>query len=131
MANDVMVMSMRPDGMKKLKAIRPLWKCGLILSVSVGDIQRIEADFLAVNAMFATRSLINRSHTAGKQVFVWTIDDAATMSRLMNRGIDGILTNSPKVAREVLKQRSKMSSSERLLTELAALLGMEHLQVQP
>jgi glycerophosphoryl diester phosphodiesterase len=47
------------------------------------------------------------------------------MSALMNRGVDGIITNRPEVARRVLSQRSTMSHSERLLTEIAALLGNE------
>jgi len=41
----------------------------------------------------------------------------------MNRGVDGVITNLPEVARNVLTQRASMSSTDRLLTEIAALLG--------
>ncbi len=123
MAKNVMVMSLKPEGIKKMKAIRPQWKCGVLMSVSLGNIQKFEADFLAVNAKFASRSMINRAHRAGKQVFVWTVDDAASMSMLMNRGVDGILTNRPEIAKEILMHRFELSGTERLLIEIATLLG--------
>jgi len=123
MSNEIMVMSLKPEGVRKMKRLRPNWKCGVLLSVSVGNIQKIEADFLAVNARFATRSLINKLHYAGKEIYVWTVDDPVSMSLLMNRGVDGVITNRPEVAKDVLKQRSDMSSTDRLLTEIVALLG--------
>jgi glycerophosphoryl diester phosphodiesterase len=123
MSKEIMVMSLKPDGVRKMKRLRPTWKCGVLLSVSVGNIQKIEADFLAVNARFATRSLINKLHQAGKEIYVWTVDDPVSMSLLMNRGVDGVITNRPEVAKDVLKQRSNMSSTDRLLTEIAGLLG--------
>lgn len=123
MSNEVMVMSLKPEGVSKIKRLRPNWKCGLLLSISVGNIQKIEADFLAVNARFATRSLINKLHHANKEIYVWTVDDPVGMSALMNRGVDGVITNLPEVGRNVLTQRANMSSADRLLTEIAALLG--------
>lgn len=124
MAKQVMVMSLKPEGVRKLKAIRPSWKCGVLMSVSIGNIQKFEADFLAVNAKFASRSFMKRAHKAGKQVFVWTVDDTASMSMLMNRGVDGILTNRPELARDILMQRSELSGTDRLLLEVAALLDV-------
>jgi glycerophosphoryl diester phosphodiesterase len=123
MSNEVMVMSLKPEGVRKIKRLRPNWKCGLLLSVSVGNIRKVEADFLAVNARFATRSLINKLHHADKEIYVWTVDDPVSMSSLMNRGVDGVITNLPEVAKNVLTQRASMSNTDRLLTEIAALLG--------
>jgi glycerophosphoryl diester phosphodiesterase len=73
--------------------------------------------------------LVRRIHSAGKQVFVWTVDEPATMSSLMNRGVDGILTNRPEVARGVIESRAQMSLTERLLTELAAMLRADKKQI--
>jgi glycerophosphoryl diester phosphodiesterase len=123
MASQVMIMSLRPEGVRKMKGLRPTWPCGLLMSVSIGDIRRVDADFLAVNSRAATRSFVDRVHRTGKKVFVWTVNDAALMCTLMNRGIDGLLTDRPELARQVLAQREEMSSSERLLAEIAILLG--------
>jgi glycerophosphoryl diester phosphodiesterase len=123
MASDVVVMSLKMDGVRKMKSIRPDWKVGLLMSASVGDLKKVEADFLAVNAAFADRKLIRSAHDTGKEVYVWTVNDAPTMSAMMSRGVDGLLTDNPAVARSVLEQRAQMSAPERLLLELAGMLG--------
>jgi glycerophosphoryl diester phosphodiesterase len=119
-----MAMSLKMDGVRKMKSIRPTWKVGRLMSVSAGNLKKIDADFLAVNAGFATRRLIRTAHRVGKEVYVWTVNDAATMSAMMGRGVDGLLTDRPALARSVLAQRAQMSTPERLLLELAGLLGM-------
>lgn len=123
MAKQVMVMSLKPNRVAKFKTLEPDWPCGVLMSVSVGDIQKFDVEFLAVNASFASRHFVNRVHKAGKKIFVWTVNDPATMSTMMNRGVDGILTDRPELAKQVLATRQNMSSSERLLTEIAALFG--------
>ncbi|OYP36526.1 glycerophosphodiester phosphodiesterase family protein [Rhodopirellula sp. MGV] len=124
MADQVMVMSLDPRGVAKTKTLRPDWKYGRLMSVYVGNLRNIDADFLAVNADFANRDFIRRAHQAGKEVFVWTVDDPAKMSMLMNRKVDGILTNRPDIARDVIRQRAALGSSERLLAEISVWLGI-------
>ena len=48
---------------------------------------------------------IDRAHHAGLHVHVWTIDDAAEMGRLLDLGVDGIMTDRPVVLRQVLESR--------------------------
>ena len=45
------------------------------------------------------------------------------MSAMMSRGVDGLLTDKPALARSVLEQRAQMSAPERLVLELARMLG--------
>jgi glycerophosphoryl diester phosphodiesterase len=123
MASQVMAMSLKRDGVKKMKSIEPDWKVGLLMSVSAGDLNKIEADFLAVNVGFTSRRLVRRAHEQGREVFVWTVNDAPTMSTMIGRGVDGLLTDKPALARTVLEQRAQMSAPERLLLQLAGILG--------
>lgn len=124
MAREVMVMSLQIEGVRKMKALRPDWRVGLLMSVAAGKVSEIDADFLAVNARFVTRGLVQKAHAARKQVFVWTVNDAATMSTMIGRGVDGLLTDRPALARRVLKQRAEMSVPERLLVELSGIFGV-------
>jgi glycerophosphoryl diester phosphodiesterase len=126
MASDVVIMSLKVDAVEKMKETRPDWKVGLLMSVSAGDLENVNADFLAVNASFADREFIRSAHNAEKRkdVYVWTVNDAATMSIMISRGVDSLITDKPALAREVLEQRAKLSPPERLLLELAGALGV-------
>ena len=130
MTSDVAVMSLKKDAVRTMRTLRPDWKIGLLMSVSAGNLKKIEADFLAVNGSYIHRNLIRSAHRSGKEVYVWTVNDAPTMSNLIGHGIDGLITDRPLLARLVLEQRAEMSVPERLLLELAALLGV-HSNVNP
>ena len=124
MEPNVVLMSLKLNAVKKMKSLRPTWKVGLLMSVSAGDLRSIDADFLAVNARFATHSLIQTAHASGKEVHVWTVNDAPTMSTMVGRGVDNLITDKPALAKSVLEQRAQMSAPERLLLEVAGMLGV-------
>lgn len=54
-----------------------------------------------------TPGLLRRAHQAGKQVHVWTIDDADEMRRLLDLGVDGIVTDRPDILKDVLVSRNQ------------------------
>ncbi|MCY4195038.1 MAG: glycerophosphodiester phosphodiesterase [bacterium] len=51
------------------------------------------------------RRFIDAAHARGLAVHVWTIDEAEEMHRLLDAGVDGIMTDRPTVLREVLAAR--------------------------
>jgi glycerophosphoryl diester phosphodiesterase len=125
MASQVAIMSLELDAVRKMKRLRPEWKVGLLMSVSAGNLQASGADFLAVNAAFASRRFVTSAHRRGMRVYVWTVDDLSTMSAMLGRGVDGLITNRPAVAKAVLTQRAGMSPALRLMLELADVLGVK------
>jgi glycerophosphoryl diester phosphodiesterase len=51
------------------------------------------------------RRYVEFAHRSGLAVHAWTIDDEATMIRLLDAGVDGIMTDRPTVLRDLLRQR--------------------------
>ncbi len=56
--------------------------------------------FTVVNERF-----VRNAHRWGIPVHVWTIDDPAEMHRLLDLGVDGIMTDRPEILRDVLVER--------------------------
>jgi glycerophosphoryl diester phosphodiesterase len=125
MERDVVLMSLSYPGILRMQALRPDWTTGLLASVSVGDLTRLEADFFAINANFANRPFVRAAHRRGRQVLVWTVNDPVLMASVTGRGVDGIITDRPGLAREVLAQYAKLDDHERVLVQIAGLLGRE------
>ena len=79
----------------------------------------------------ATRRFLRAAHRAGKPVYVWTVDDPARMIRMIGLGVDGVITNRPDVAREVLDRYGRMTQAERLFLFVMTTLGAETDVVPP
>lgn len=55
----------------------------------------------------ASRPFVRRAHALGLDVHVWTINDRAGMTRFLDLGADGIMTDDIETLREVLIERGQ------------------------
>jgi glycerophosphoryl diester phosphodiesterase len=125
MTGSIAVMSLKYPAVQKMKALRPHWRVGLLAATAIGDLTQLEADFLAVNTGIATSDLIRRARKAGRDVYVWTVNDPISMWRMISRGAVGLITDEPALARDVLSERAKLSTPERLLLLAADLFDLQ------
>ena len=123
MVNEVAIMSLKYEGIQKVRALRPDWTIGLLSATAIGNLAKLDVDFLAVATGLATPGFVRRSQEQGKQVFVWTVNDSVSMSRMMSLGVDGIITDEPALAREVILERADLNPAERLIMHTAVLFG--------
>ena len=71
----------------------------------------IAADCVQIPTRYGRVPLVDRvllfaAHTQGLPVHVWTINDEAEMRRLLDLGVDGIITDATRTLREVLLERN-------------------------
>jgi glycerophosphoryl diester phosphodiesterase len=122
MANDCIYMSLDHTMIERMKRLRPSWRCGVLAAKARGDLTSLHADFLAVEMRMATGRFVRRTHRAGQDVYVWTANDPAWMLAALSRGADGLITDKPDLAREVVARRAKLSDAQRF--GLAALVRL-------
>ncbi|MQY08450.1 glycerophosphodiester phosphodiesterase [Actinomadura macrotermitis] len=54
---------------------------------------------------YVTAAMVAEAHRLGLKVVPWTIDDPATMNKLIDDGVDGIITDYPDRLRAVMAER--------------------------
>jgi glycerophosphoryl diester phosphodiesterase len=52
-----------------------------------------------------TERFVQRAHALGKVVHVWVVDDAVETERLLDLGVDGVMTDRPGMLRDVMVAR--------------------------
>ncbi|KUJ78265.1 glycerophosphodiester phosphodiesterase [Ruegeria profundi] len=124
MQDDIATMSLKYPAVQKMKSIRPDWRAGVLAATAIGDLTGLEGEFVAVNAAMATPRLVRSVQEAGKDIYVWTVNDPLQMSAMASMGVDGLITDRPAMANEVLRVRAEMGPAERLLLWLATTFGM-------
>ncbi len=54
---------------------------------------------------YLTSALLAEAHQLGLEVYVWTVDSRSEMVRLIEMGVDGIITNRPDILKSVVGSR--------------------------
>ncbi len=74
-----------------------------------GIMPRFHADCLQVPQRWGKlridRRFVKAAHRAGLPVHVWTVDDETQMERLLDLGVDGIMTDRPRTLKRVFEAR--------------------------
>jgi glycerophosphoryl diester phosphodiesterase len=84
---------------------RLAYQAALRGSPIVGDADAFQVPERHRLVRVVTRRFVAAAHEAGKQVHVWTVNAASRMARLLDRGVDGIVTDRPDVLDAVIAGR--------------------------
>lgn len=121
--DQVVITSLSAAALRQIKQIEPRLTTGMIVAAAVGDVARADADFLSLNSARATPAVIRRAHAAGKQVHVWTVNRAEVMLRMIERGVDNIITDDPALALRVVEERRALGPTQLLALHLRVLFS--------
>lgn len=106
-------------GVSEVAGRRARWRCAseeqlrpyvLLGKIGLGGPFAPEVDALMVPerhrlVRVVTRRLVRRAHRDGLGVHVWTVNRADRMRRLLDLGVDGLLSDFPARARRVVEER--------------------------
>lgn len=62
-----------------------------------GMLRRADANAAMIHHLAVSQALVERCHALGAAVFAWTVDDAVHLERVLAVGVDGVITNEPRI----------------------------------
>ncbi|NLO07025.1 MAG: hypothetical protein GX131_14455 [candidate division WS1 bacterium] len=114
---DVTIVSFATEDLAAAKAEEPTIACGLITSgpadASLGAARDLISSALSCGANFischhgnVTETLVRECHLMGLSLMAWTMDQPDDISRMLEMRVDGLVTNFPERALEMLGETS-------------------------
>lgn len=101
------VTSMNYQFLEQIKKIAPEIRTGYIMTMTYGSIAQVEAaDFFSVKYTYVDEDFVKEAHSLGKEVHAWTVNYRGDVRRMLDMGVDNIITDDPEMVRRVQSQES-------------------------
>lgn len=105
------VTSMNYQFLKQIKKTAPEIRTGYIMTMTYGGVQGMEAaDFFSVKHTYVDEKFVTQAHALGKEVYVWTVNYKGDAKRMLDMGVDNIITDDPIMVRKVQNRESGSST---------------------
>ncbi len=96
----VIISTFSMSAFRRLRAAAPAIPAAILIGQGdalklLGELVELGAEGIHVSLGLADRRLVGAAHARGLKVRVYTINDPAVMSELIDRGVDGIFTDWP------------------------------------
>lgn len=98
-----------------VRRVDPGARIGLIVTASMGELRRVDVDFLVVESGIATERFLRRAARAGLPVHVWGVTDPDDFARLMLQGVEGVISSDPGALLARRGELMQLKEVERLL----------------
>jgi len=103
--DNCMVTSFSRETVEEVKRIAPVIRTGFIFGQDYpDDVFDGSWDVLSCNHEIVDSLFVAAAKQSGKSVHVWTVDEKELMLRLLDLGVDGIISNRPALLRQVIAE---------------------------
>ena len=93
-------MSLNPKVMEELEKKAPNLETGYVIPLQFGNFHQSNVDFFVIEDFSYRNHLVEQAKKENKQVFVWTINDPALITKYLQSPADGIITDEPELVKE-------------------------------
>ncbi len=108
--NNVVVTSQVYEVLENFKVYDENIKTVYVMSLAYGDITNLTcADSFSIEASSVTRTLVNKIHNKGKEIYAWTVNTKESIQEMVDLNVDNIITDNIGLAKDVIYQ-SKTSN---------------------
>ena len=100
---DCVITSQSYETLCKVKELDPEIETGYILALGVGTYYDLPAaDFFSVESTFITAGMVQQIHLRGKTISAWTINRQQDAEKLLQLGVDDLITDKPEIIAPLL-----------------------------
>jgi glycerophosphoryl diester phosphodiesterase len=99
--------SLGPRGVVALRAKSYGGPLARLIRPAASEVACAQVPYAVGRTPFVTRAFLGQAHDLGLQVHAWTVNDRAEMARLLDLGVDGIMSDDIEALREVLITRGQ------------------------
>lgn len=95
--------SMNYGFLKEAKQLNPDIRTGYTMTMTYGDLSELAAaDAFSVKYTYISESFVESVHALGKEVYAWTLNYKGDMKRMIDCGVDNVITDDPELVHQVL-----------------------------
>ncbi|MFZ0391285.1 MAG: glycerophosphodiester phosphodiesterase family protein [Calditrichia bacterium] len=107
---NTVISSFNPFVLKRISSLNPALHLGYIYSnrSSLMMLNGHPVESLHVRYRLLSRRYLQHLQQRGLKVYAWTVDRLEAMQKLLEKGIDGIITNRPEYFLEMIKTRQDL-----------------------
>lgn len=93
-------MSLNSKVIEELETKAPYLETGYVIPLQIGNFHHSNVDFFVIEDFSYRDRLVEQARKENKQVFVWTINDSALITKYLQSPADGIITDEPELVKD-------------------------------
>ena len=93
------------------------------MSLAYGDITSLsKADSFSIEAASITKTLVNKIHNEGKEIYAWTVNTKESINKMIDLNVDNIITDNVTLAKELIYDSKTSNVIKELIEFIEDLL---------
>jgi glycerophosphoryl diester phosphodiesterase len=118
------ITSQRYSVLENVKKINSNIKTVYVMAIAIGKITELRcADCYSVEATSITEGLVSRVHNDGKELYAWTTNSEESISKMVDFGVDNIITDNVELGRRIVAKNKQGSMVIEIIDALQSLVS--------